>query len=73
VQRYFAFCIENSCLERRNNLTLSQLLVLSGKMISMSWIGKEIVVAREVVFVNSTGLWLEVNTGKIKYLLMYHC
>jgi hypothetical protein len=73
VQRYFAFCIENSCLEHRSKLTVSQLLVLSGKMISMSWIGKEMVVAREVVFVNSTGLWLKVNTGKIKYLLMYNC
>ena len=31
------------------------------------------VVAREVVFVNSTGLQLEVSSGKIKYLLMYHC
>lgn len=31
------------------------------------------VVAREVVFFNSTGFRLEVNTGKMKYLLMYHC
>jgi len=31
------------------------------------------VMARKVVFVNITGLQLEVNIGKIKYLLMYHC
>ena len=31
------------------------------------------VVVRKVVFVNSTGLQLEVNIGKIKYLLMCHC
>ena len=40
---------------------------------SVSWIGKEMVVAREIVFFNSTGLQMEVNAGKIKYLLMYHC
>ena len=40
---------------------------------SVLWIGKEVVVSREIVFVNSTGLQLEVNAGKIKYLLLYRC
>jgi hypothetical protein len=35
----------------------------------LSWIGK----AREIVFVNSKGFLLEVNTGKIEYLLICHC
>jgi hypothetical protein len=31
---------------------------------SVWWIGKEMVMAREIVLVNSKGLGLEVNTGK---------